>query len=124
MTKLTGLLIRVDRSAEIVEFEPEYWRSIGNVINGWIEIVRPKAARKLGIFTDNMCFVCDEEGLLKRKSFNLIASILYGDFIAGDIVVLKEEFTHDGLDFISLSEKEINTLVKLLSLRLFKVVGQ
>lgn len=59
--------------------------------------------------------VVNEEGLLRNLPLNVFGSILYGfhihgNPIVGDIVFMKEDYTIDGLDFVELTDSDIQEI--------------
>lgn len=107
---MKGLVITTENKMRVTEFcEPAY-KSVGNAVGGWIEIVHPK---QLPV---PYCMIVNEEGLLLGLPLNLFGSILYGTArhgnpIVGDIVILKEGFTATGeRDLVGLDEDDIKFL--------------
>lgn len=59
--------------------------------------------------------VVDEEGLFKETSkVNMLASLLYGDTIVGDVLFVAEDYTDDGIDLFGLTDIEAKNLVNNL----------
>lgn len=52
------------------------------IVGGWVERVAPKR-------TPSIIFLCNEEGHVHHLPLNKHGEELYGDLIAGDIIVLK-----------------------------------
>ena len=81
----------------------------------YIEAVYPQ-----GLSEPNM-MVVDEEGLLKEKPLvNFIASWLYGTQehghpICGDVLVMQNKLTPEGLDIVGIPEEEARALLKELA---------
>ena len=57
-------------------------------VGGYIEQVAPRSANEA---PSGVVFLCDEEGLLKNKPFNSLASSLVGRNIVGDLVVIDDD---------------------------------
>lgn len=104
----------MDNTCEVKEFEATpskpLYKVLGSEVGGYIEIVRPKFAYKTGMFKPNMCFICNEEGLMiSGLEINEVATLLYGmtQPILGNIVILNEFMTPDGMDLGGLSDADI-----------------
>lgn len=74
-----------------------------NIVGGYIEIVRPRGMES------PLCFICDEEGLLKDKDINVFASFLYGTIdhgnpIVGDIVIMQEGYRCGEPDIVGIPD--------------------
>lgn len=111
---MKGLVITTDNLMRIEEFTAPFYKSIGRVVGGYIEIVHPRG------LTSPYCMVVNEEGLLIGLPLNLFGSILYETFrhgnpIVGNIVLLKEGFVEGERDFIGLDDDDIRTLAALVS---------
>lgn len=77
------------------------------------EYVYPKS------FPKNIVMIVDEEGKLKGKPTNNLASVLYesfihGDFIVGDVLVLKIGEYNGEPDVVGLEDYETERLLKAL----------
>lgn len=112
---MKGLVITTKLEMRVQEFSEPAYKSIGEAVDGWIEIVRPV---RLG---RPYCMVVNEEGLLRNLPMNALGSYLYGtdthgNPIVGDIVLLKEGINSDGeYDFLGLNEQDIEYLHNLVS---------
>lgn len=66
------------------------------------------------------CMVVDDESLLKEKPIiNLVASYLYGadehgQPICGDVIIMKDEFTDEGIETAGLDDMEVERLKSYL----------
>ena len=112
---MKGIVITTKYEMRVQEFsEPEY-KSIGEAVDGGIEIVHPV---RLG---RTYCMVVNEEGLLRNLPMNVLGSYLYGmdthgSPIAGNIVLLKEGINSDGeYDLLGLTEQDIEYLSNMVS---------
>lgn len=62
---------------------------------------------------EKYCMVCDEEFLLKgRPVINPVASYFYGlqkhgQPLCGDVLIMKNQFTNDGIDTVGLDNDDI-----------------
>ena len=72
-----------------------------DAVDGFIEIVRP-----FGRFGGHLVMVVNEEGLIQDLPANPIGSLIYGDMIAGTIVIMKEGIRNGEPDLIGLTEEE------------------
>ena len=112
---MKGLVITTKFEMRVQEFSEPAYKSIGEAVDGWIEIVHPV---RLG---RPYCMVVNEEGLLRNLPMNVFGSYLYGTDthgspIAGNIVLLKEGINSDGdYDFLGLTEQDIEYLSNMAS---------
>lgn len=112
---MKGLLVKTNGSISPVDFEPPFYQSIRNIIDGYIEIVHPKGLHR------PYCMVVDEEGLIKQKEINVVGSVLYetqkhGSPIVGDILILREVFDGWGWDFEGLYDEDVEQLTPQLTI--------
>lgn len=111
---MKGIVITTKQEMRVQEFSEPAYKSIGETVGGWIEIVHPM---RLG---RPYCMVVNEEGLLRNLPMNAFGSFLYGTDthgspIAGDIVLLKEGINSDGeLDLLGLTEMDIKHLCTMV----------
>lgn len=59
-------------------------------------------------------FYCHDEGLLIPLPNNLLASLLYGGTIAGDILILKDQYSPYGRNSEGLEKSDFDKLIPLL----------
>ena len=110
---MIGILVKTSNTYQVLD-----QKDISNVLDGWIEIVRPRAAYQENLLKPYNVFVCDEEGLMKGLEVNKVGTVLYNDLknptdfypIVGDIFIIGEQ----GEYFRGLTEDEINFYKKLL----------
>lgn len=103
---MKGLVLRTNGEIEVKELTKPLYKSLRAEIGGYIEIVRPATIR----LPDHFVMVVDEEGLLKGLPSNVIASIIYGGPIVGDVVFIREGMTIEGFDFIETTDANIERL--------------
>lgn len=106
---MRGVVVTTNNELYVKEFTPSLYQSIGEVVGGWIEIVRPRGLKH------RLVMVVNDEGLLRNLPLNVFGSILYGTQIhgspiVGDIVFMKEDYTVDGLDFVELTDSDIQEI--------------
>lgn len=106
---MKGLVFTHDERMFVKEFTQPLYKSIGEVVGGYIEVVHPRGLE------EPLCFICNEEGLLKDLPMNLIGSLWYGTQhhghpIVGNIVVMKEGWTDEGYDLIGLEDEDIHRI--------------
>lgn len=112
---MKGIVITTKYEMRVQEFSEPAYKSIGEAVDGWIEIVHPV---RLG---RPYCMVVNEEGLLRNLPMNVLGSYLYGTDthgspIAGNIVLLKEGINSDGeYDLLGLTEQDIEYLRNMVS---------
>lgn len=82
------LLIDTDGNISPIdlEFRSLELHELQRLVGGYLEVVRPLPFS--GPDFDSIRLVVDEEGLLKDKKVNVIASALYGSCIVGDCVLV------------------------------------
>lgn len=113
---MKGIVISTENQLTVRDFGAPLYKTIGEAVDGWIEIVRP------GGLKSPYVMVVNEEGLIKELPINIAGSILYGtpahgSPIVGNIVIMKEGWTDEGQDLLGLSDEEVVTLTnKLVSL--------
>lgn len=113
---MKGLIITTDNIIRIKDFTAPAYKSVGEAVGGYIEIVHPKR------LTSPYCMVVNEEGLLQHLPLNLHGSYLYctdqhGSPIVGDVVILKEEYGDMGIDLAGLSDEECVELAERFEAR-------
>lgn len=112
---MKGIVITTNNKIRMQEFSEPAYKSIGDAVGGWIEIVRPVRLKR------PYCMIVNEEGALLNLPMNMFGSFLYGtDYhrnpILGDIVLLKEGIDSDGeLDILGLDEQDIKYLYDMVS---------
>lgn len=79
-----------------------------DAVDGFIEIVRP-----FGSSGGPLVMVVNDEGLIRGLPANPIGSLIYGDTIAGTIVIMKEGIRDGELDLIGLTEEEVAFVMRL-----------
>lgn len=83
-------------------------RDLQDAVDGFIEIVRP-----FGRSGGHLVMVVNDEGLIRGLSANPIGSLIYGDTIAGTIVIMKEGIRDGEPDLIGLNEEETELVMRL-----------
>ena len=112
---MKGIVITTKNEMRVQEFSEPAHKSIGEAVGGWIEIVRPVRLKR------PYCMIVNEEGALINLPRNIFGSFLYGtnyhgNWILGDIVLLKEGINSDGeRDILGLDEQDIKYLSDMVS---------
>lgn len=106
---MKGVVFTTDHTMFVKDFDQPLYKSVGDVVGGWIEVVHPRGLE------DPFCFICNEEGLLRDLPLNAIGSLWYGTLqhgspIVGNIVVMKEGDTEEGPDIVGLMPGEIEKI--------------
>ena len=119
---MKGIVISTENQLTVRDFGAPLYETIGEAVDGWIEIVRP------GGLKSPYVMVVNEEGLIKELPINIAGSILYGtpahgSPIVGNIVIMKEGWTDEGKDLLGLSDDEVVTLTNEL-VSLFQRAGK
>ena len=107
---MKGLVITTDTRVYPQVFEEPLYKSVGDVVQGWIEVVHPQG------LPHPLCLICNEEGLLLDLECNAVASEWYGcrehgQVIVGNVVVMKEGYREGEPDIVGLSEDEIDVVL-------------
>lgn len=102
---MKGLIITTDNIIRTKDFPAPAYKSVGEAVGGYIEIVHPKR------LASPYCMVINVEGLLRHLPLNLYGCYLYctdlhGNPIVGNIVILKEGWVNGERDFTGLSDDE------------------
>ena len=119
---MKGIVITTKDEMRVQEFSEPVYRSIGDAVGGWIEVVHPKRLEY------PYCMVVNEEGVLRKLPINSFGSFLYGTDthgwpIAGDAVLMKEGYNSDGeLDILGLDEQDIKYLRDMVSTKMGREV--
>ena len=109
---MKGVVFTTDGKMFVKEFTQPLYKSVGDVVEGWIEVVHPRGLE------DPFCFICNEEGLLRDLPLNAMGSLWYGTLqhgcpIAGNIVVMKEDYVDGELDIVGLTAAEIGQVKEM-----------
>lgn len=119
---MKGIVITTKDEMRVQEFSEPVYRSIGDAVGGWIEVVHPKRLEY------PYCMVVNEEGVLRKLPINSFGSFLYGTDtygwpIAGNAVLMKEGYNSDGeLDILGLDEQDIKYLRDMVSTKMGREV--
>ncbi len=111
---MKALKISTNLEIEAVELSEPLYKSIRNELGGYLEVVRPmKLVRPF-------CMIVDEEGLLKNLPLNPLGCWLYGTEehlqpIVGDIIIMAEMDSIDGIIFKGLTDTQIESLTNDLT---------
>lgn len=119
---MKGIVIATNNEIRMQEFSEPAYKSIGDAVGGWIEVVHPVRLER------PYCMIVNEEGALLNLPMNMFGSFLYGtDYhgnpILGDIVLLKEGIDSDGeFDILGLDEQDIKYLYDMVSTKMGREV--
>lgn len=108
---MRGVVVTTASEISVREFEAPLYESVGEVVGGYIEIVRPMGLKR------PYCMIVNDEGLLRGLPVNPLASELYGvryhgQPIVGTAVFMKDGYTEDGPDIVSLTNDEAEQIFK------------
>lgn len=112
MEKEYGVLLTTDNKVSIIVLDPVY-ETLKSSVGGYIEHTNPFMLREPN------CMIVDEEGLLKEKPLNFLATWFYNgktttpiDFspIAGDVVFCKDGYRDEEPDILGYTEEEANAV--------------
>lgn len=110
---MKGIVITTDSTMSVREFNQPLYKSVGEVVGGYIENVSPRA------LPSPYCMIVNEEGILKGLPINPVGSFLYlthihGSPILGDIVLMKYGLTSEGADIVGLDDDDIQILKEIV----------
>lgn len=90
MNKRTAIIIKENGNIETRYFaEQPTLKEMQEMVGGYIEMPCFTTIPK------HMQVICDEEGLLKHKSFNWLTQEMFGLQIVGDVVIMPKELLED-----------------------------
>lgn len=104
---LSSVLLGTDN--KVSRYNVDSLESLQKAVGGYIEMLRPHKAIAEGLLKSDIILIVDEEGILKNKEVNLIASVLFGSILVGDVVITKEK----GTEVVNLKENELKAVEKL-----------
>lgn len=119
---MKGIVVTTENVIIVKDFEPPLYKSVGESVGGYIEIVRPTGLER------PLVMIVNEEGLIKELPFNILGSMLYGTQyhgspILGDIVIMQEVFTSGGPDITGIPEEAIDGILNQLFNIMLKIKG-
>ena len=119
---MKGIVVTTENQLTVRDFGAPLYKTVGEAVDGWIEIVRPGGLKKPFVM------IVNEEGLIKGLPVNVAGSLLYGtpvhgSPIVGDIVIMKEGWTDEGMDLIGLTDEELAQITNEL-VAMFQRAGQ
>lgn len=109
---MKAVVVTTDNEVSIQDFDEPLYRTVGDSVGGYIEIVHP------ALLPDPYVMVVNEEGLLEDLPLNSCGSTLYASFIhgspiVGNIVIMKEGPTEDGeWDILGLADSEAEEMAE------------
>lgn len=111
---MKGVVITTDLKMYTKDFVQPLYKTVGEAVDGWIEVVHPRGLKY------PLCFICNEEGLIRELPLNAVGSLWYGTLqhgcpIAGNIVVMKEDYVGEEMDIVGLTDEEI-TQIKAMAM--------
>lgn len=112
---MRGVVVTTQDEMYVKDFAQPLYKTIGEAVGGWIEIVHPVGLKRA---PSNICFVCNEEGLMHNLLLNVFGSVLYGFHIHGNPIVGNIVFMREGIvdgepDFVELTDEDIAWIKKL-----------
>lgn len=112
---MKGIVITTKNEMRVQEFSEPAYKSIGDAVGGYFEVVRPVRLKR------PYCMIVNEEGMILDLPINSFGSFLYGtdyhgNVILGDIIFLKEGINIDGEpDLLGLNGQDIEYLCEMVS---------
>ena len=112
---MKGILITTDGKVSVEEYDDPLYKTVGEAVGGYIEVVLPRGLRKPYLM------IVNEDGLNLGLPVNTIGSLLYGTQehghpIVGNAVVMKEGKRLGEPDIVGITLDD-NVLADLLTLR-------
>lgn len=109
---MKGIILSTDNTIEVKDFGEPLYKTVGEAVGGYIEIVYPALLEKPYLM------IVNEEGLLQGLPLNTTGSFLYrtqihGQPIVGNAVIMKNGYVNGEPDIIGLSDNEIIDLINL-----------
>ena len=95
-------------SWRIVDLQEPLYRSVKDVIGGYMEIVHPRG------LPEPYVLLVDEEGRLKDLEVNGLASAWYGDLICGPAIIMQVGMTEEGPDILGLEASQVAEVAAFL----------
>lgn len=107
---MKGIVITTGGTCCIKDFEQPLYKSIGAVVGGYIEHVKPQRLE------EPYCMIVNEEGRIVGLPFNLVGSYLYktdihGQPILGDIVIMQDGYYDGAPDIVGIPDDIITQLL-------------
>ncbi len=120
---MKGVVITAEKAMSIQDFGEPLFKTVGEVVGGYIEHVNPV------FLQDPYCMIVNEEGLLKGLPLNPIGSYLYGTHIhqqpiVGTIVIMKDGYRNGEPDIVGLEDNEAERLRAAIANLANKVFSQ
>lgn len=112
---MKGVVVTTDNKVEIRDFGEPLYKTVGEAVGGYIEIVHP-----IGL-VDPLVMIVNEEGLILELPINQLGCLLYGTHnhgqpIVGNIVVMQTGYVNGEPDIIGLDDNEAAELAKTFEL--------
>ena len=104
---MKGIVITSGNVMRVQDFGEPLYKTVGDVVGGYIEHVHPAMLRS------PYCMIVNEDGLFKCHDVNIIGSALYGCgtlhsmSIFGNIVIMKDGYVNGEPDIVGLEDDEI-----------------
>ena len=108
---MLGLVLTPDKKMYRQDFSEPIIENVGKVVGGYVEHATPMYLPR------PYCLLIDEEGKLKRKPVNPVASAWYSRFdpIVGTAVVMKDGWVDGERDIVGLTDDECLKLIGYVS---------
>jgi hypothetical protein len=111
---MIALKITTDSKVEKLDVKEPLHETIRTALGGYLEVVRPKR------LPQPYCMIVDEEWIIKNLELNPIGCYFYETDlhhqpIVGDIIIMREKKTFDGIVFSGLEDSDIGFLMKDIS---------
>lgn len=112
---MKGVVVTTDNTVEIRDFGEPLYKTVGEAVGGYIEIVHP-----IGL-ADPLVMIVNEEGLILELPINQLGCLLYGTHnhgqpIVGNIVVMQTGYVNGEPDIVGLNDNLAAELAKTFEL--------
>jgi hypothetical protein len=119
---MLALKITTNSDVEKIDVQEPLHKTIRDVLGGYLEVVHPKR------LPEPYCMIVDEEGIIKELELNPVGCYLYETDIhrqpiVGDIILMREKMTVDGILLDGLRDSDVDFLMKDIG-RLIKFFKQ
>lgn len=124
------IVAKTEGTMTVEEYEHKENGSLSDLYNKYIDgcitifnsrIKVPKANKN----RPDILVICDDEAILKDLDLNVIGSILYGDYILGNVIIGCSGYYNGEPDIVGFgTAKEANELMKFLGIYYNAIMGE
>lgn len=113
------ILVKTDGVIKIIDV-PRELEDLSNVLDGYVQVVKPDYMNNFKSIPQTVRMLVDEEGKLKNKEVNYVASCCYcggvydSDYIVGDVIICNYGNYYGPCDFKN--PNDINVVANVLNI--------